>query len=53
METKAKRFVGMLVGLVFCLATLVPVRAAGTGAVWATIQGQQAVVYLQGADPAA
>ncbi len=53
METKAKRFVGMLVGLVFCLATLVPVWAAGTGAVWATVQGQQAVVYLQGADPAA
>lgn len=51
MHTMAKRLFSGLIGFILCLAAAMPVLAAGQGAAWATVQGQQALVYLQGADP--
>lgn len=51
MHTMAKRLFSGLVGLILCLTAVLPALAAGQGAAWATVQGQQALVYLQGAAP--
>ena len=51
MQTMAKRLFSGLVGLLFCVIAAVPVLAENQGAAWATVQGQQALVYLRGAAP--
>lgn len=51
MHTTAKRLLSGLIGLIFCLLAAAPVPAAEPGAAWAAAEGQQALVYLQGADP--
>lgn len=51
MHTMAKRLFSGLVGLIFCMMAAVPVWAVNQGAAWATVQEQQARVYLQGAAP--
>lgn len=48
MHTMAKRLFSGLVGLLFCVIAAVPVLAENQGAAWATVQGQQALVYLRG-----
>ena len=47
----AKRLFSGLVGLIFCLMAAMPVLAENQGSVWAAVQEQQALVYLQGAAP--
>lgn len=48
MYTMAKRLFSGLASLVLCLMAVVPVLAVSQGAAWITVQGQQALVYLQG-----
>lgn len=46
-----KRLFSGLVGLIFCLMVAMPVLAENQGSAWSAVQGQQALVYLQGAAP--
>ncbi len=50
MENRAKQLLSGLVCLVLCLVLVLPATAATPGAAWATVQDQQAIVYLRGAN---